>query len=185
MADSRNTRTTTDKQFAEARSAYDSGNFQRAEGLLKQIISQEPGYAGAYYYLGRLADATGYKAHAVPLFNEAVRLDPTNVTYIRSLAKQCDACGDRAAAVQALQQGLSRVPESSELGKLLQRIQKGASADEAITDRLEALRKASAEERYEDLRELARSLLELDDGLIEARGGRVQQYIGDSTDHED
>ena len=158
-----------DRAFAVARNHFNSGDIASAELLLKQIIAQDAAYAGAYYYLGRLANATGHPAHAVPLFEEAVRLEPANVEYVRGLAKHFETCDEIPRAMAALQSGITLNPRSRELQKLLDRMRTGSPAADDSGARLAEVRRLAGQDRYQELATLTEAILLDDEGNVEAR----------------
>ena len=52
--------------------------------LLQQVLSIEPGFADAYYYLGRAQDATGEGEQAVTSLNRAIQSNPSPDTLQRT-----------------------------------------------------------------------------------------------------
>lgn len=151
-----------------ARTAFEAGDFASAEKLLKHIISTEPQFAGAYYYLGRIAKATGHGQHAVPLFQEAVRLQPDNVEYLARFAKHLYATGMKTDAAAVLEHGLHQQPTASELQQLLEQIRAGADLTDS-EDEYRELKRLEQAGQHAALLEKAAAMLKEDESQTEAR----------------
>ena len=165
-----------DKTFAKARQHMDAGDRSTAERLLKQVIAEDAAYAGAYYYLGRIAQSAGYQAHAVPLLQEAVRLEPDNVEYVRYFARHLASIDQVDNALAVLREGLARNPASSELEKLLASMEKGEASAQSVT--VEQMHELAAREAYPELQVLSKRALDNDETNLRAR-----HYYGLSLFH--
>ncbi len=158
-----------DRAFSEAKSRFSAGDFKASERLLKQIISTAPAHAGAYYYLGRLANSTGYTDHAVPLLQEALRLEPENPDYVEGLVKQLISCGKHSDAAITLQHGLARCPANKQLLKLESQLSGDGGTATSSAGRRQAMHDAAAKEDYEGLLALARLAIADDEADLETR----------------
>ncbi len=153
--------------FAQARAAFEAGNFSAAEKLLKHLIATDREFAGSYYYLGRIANATGHKQHAVPLFQEAVRLEPGNIDYITQFAKHLYTNGVKDRAIATLEQAEPQ-SQSAALKQLLEQMRSGAAVMDSA-DRYLELSQLEKAHKYDVLLQKAAAILKEDESSLEAR----------------
>ncbi len=157
-----------DTAFARARQLIDAGDSATAERLLKEIIAQDREHAGAYHYLGRIARAAGYQAHATPLLQEAVRLQPDNADFVGYFANHLVQSGSPSQALGVVSDGLARLPGSEALQELKSALQAGGPVAKAAGS-IEELRQLASAERYAELKQRSQHALTQDDANLSAR----------------
>jgi tetratricopeptide (TPR) repeat protein len=72
---------------------------EQIEPLLRQAIEANPNAPAAYIELGRYFIQNGSPAEAQPLFEQALALDPTDVSLLIALAENAAVLGDTPAAI--------------------------------------------------------------------------------------
>src|SRR5512147_2086948 len=84
---------------------YQAGRSAEAEPLLEQILAIDPGYADALYLLGEIGASRGELERAIELERAAMRADPAEPAFRRSLGEllcrrgiALDEAGDTGAA---------------------------------------------------------------------------------------
>ena len=61
----------------QATAAFEAGNYDKAEGLLREVLGREPAYANVYNMLGVIAGHGNLPQKAVALFRQALSLNPS------------------------------------------------------------------------------------------------------------
>jgi len=61
---------------AKAHSLYDTGRLEDAEAAFRDILDRAPGYALAWFFLGRLRDTKGDRDAAIDFLRKAIEIDP-------------------------------------------------------------------------------------------------------------
>ncbi len=82
---------------------YESKQFKKAQASFKSIDSNNPEYAKAQYYLGRIAFDQDEYSDAIDFFEEATEYEETNANYFAWLG---NAYGMRVDEVSKLRQGM-------------------------------------------------------------------------------
>ncbi|HWY85853.1 MAG TPA: tetratricopeptide repeat protein [Gemmataceae bacterium] len=120
---------------------HQSGNFEQAESLYRQIIQTEPSHSAAHHLLGFLAHQSGRHETVITLIRQAITLEPANADHHFSLAIVLASQGQLAEAIACYRHTLRISPEHAEalinLGNLLK--VKG-NLDEAAACYRQALR---------------------------------------------
>jgi len=64
---------------------YQSGSFQEAEKVCRQILSKQPNNADAWHLLGLISGRTGQYDSAINDFNKAIHINPGVYSYYNNL----------------------------------------------------------------------------------------------------
>ncbi|MCP4748735.1 MAG: tetratricopeptide repeat protein [Desulfobacteraceae bacterium] len=72
--------------YERALSKSENGDSEAAMNFLRQLITQDPNHALAYNDLGVICYDRGDKASAQTYYEQAVRLSPDNITFLKNLA---------------------------------------------------------------------------------------------------
>jgi tetratricopeptide (TPR) repeat protein len=90
---------------------HQSGNWQQAEPLYRQILHADPNHSGAYLFLGAIAHQTGHHEDAVELVRHAIALNPHDPAYHYNLGNILTEQGRRDEAVACYQRALALNPQ--------------------------------------------------------------------------
>jgi tetratricopeptide (TPR) repeat protein len=88
--------------------AFENGQFEEAENLLRSMVEADEDNHAALYYLGRTCLALQQKKEAVELLEKAVELDPGEVTYHKWLARAYNSYAMQLGQIRALIMGLTK-----------------------------------------------------------------------------
>ena len=126
--------------LAHALEAANRGSADEAVAQASELLADDPLDADAYFLRGMVELESGDPAHAVDSLRRALYADPTFGLAAFTLARACDALGDRDAARRAYEQALRTLePEDDRHELLLQQVDLGDVAA-ACRARLAALR---------------------------------------------
>ena len=70
---------TVGQQRSEAISAYQVGDYERAEALFEGVLQREPIDAVSYYYLGAIAQSQRKYVRAMQMYEQSLRAQPSNL----------------------------------------------------------------------------------------------------------
>jgi Flp pilus assembly protein TadD len=96
----------------QALSAYEAGQYGRAEVILRQIVEQRPDDAAAWHLRGLTASRSGDLRNAVKHLMRAVESDRGNPAYCGALAEALSQLGRDADAVGPWQRAVDIDPEN-------------------------------------------------------------------------
>lgn len=85
----------------------ESIDLEGAMGAYRQAIALDPQHGGAHLQLGRILQATGAVAEAMPHFRVVLELDPRNAAAAFALGSTLDAQGETEEAIAAYRRALS------------------------------------------------------------------------------
>jgi tetratricopeptide (TPR) repeat protein len=105
------------RQLQEAQSLISSGQSDRAETLLQDIIRKNPADAGALTLLGVVRGQQGKNTEAEQLFRQALAADPDQISAWRDLALALANEHRYADALDACESGLKKSPRYAALRK--------------------------------------------------------------------
>jgi tetratricopeptide (TPR) repeat protein len=86
------------------------GRLPEAGRLYRQILSADPGYADAAFFLGTIAAGEGRSEEAISLYRDAVKAKPEEPTFLFALGNQYYRARRFEEAVQVLGRGLMLRP---------------------------------------------------------------------------
>ena len=100
--------------LGEATMKYANREFQKAIGLLLEIVRIAPGLPHAYHTLGLIYEERGQASKALKLFLMAAHLSKRNAHAWKSLAALCRSYGEREQCIYCLQRALAISPDDVE-----------------------------------------------------------------------
>jgi len=89
---------------------HQAGRLAEAEGLYRQILSQQPNHADAVHLLGILAGRTGRAQEALELLRRAIALNPSAAPYRASLGTMFARLGQHDDAIVAYRAAIGISP---------------------------------------------------------------------------
>ncbi|MGH9960422.1 MAG: tetratricopeptide repeat protein, partial [Pyrinomonadaceae bacterium] len=117
------------------------GYFTRAFELLKQVAEEKTGDAEFLLQLGYLYDRAGNEGKAMPLYERAIRLDPSKLEAAINLGAILTAQGRHSEAVRLWEDALTRNPglDPARINLALAHLRLGnrVSAEQALRKALE------------------------------------------------
>lgn len=103
-----------DLLFQQALRLHESGHFDEAEQIYRQILETAPDNPDVLNLLGLIAQAKGIHNQAVELFYKAVRQAPRHAPFYFNLALSLDAWGKYQEALDNYEKALKLSPELKE-----------------------------------------------------------------------
>ena len=100
--------------LAAARAQFQSGDYQSAASSLSSIIQRQPQNADAHYWLGRTELAQKQFPDAAHSFEQAASLQPGMTDALIAAAGAYEAAGNRAKAIEMLQQYAGAIRKSGD-----------------------------------------------------------------------
>jgi len=100
-----------DAVFRQAVHYHQSGAFEQAESLYRQILEGNPNHSDALHLLGVISHQTGKKDIAEGLILQAIRLNPERANYHNNLGILFQEEGKWTAAIACYQKALQIRPE--------------------------------------------------------------------------
>ncbi len=91
-----------------------SGNWQQAEEIFRQILAQKPNHAESWHQLGLLAFGRGDFDNSIDRFLRAISLDSSRDHYYANLGGAYYARGQTDAAIRAYRSALDLKPDRAE-----------------------------------------------------------------------
>lgn len=110
---------TTDPRLARAFDLLGAGRMGEAEGLVRQVLADDPRQPDALHLLGVIGTETGQAEAALPLLEQAVALAPARPEFRLGLANALYARRRWEDAVAACAAALKRRPDLAEAHNLL------------------------------------------------------------------
>ncbi|MHA1113518.1 MAG: O-linked N-acetylglucosamine transferase family protein [Alphaproteobacteria bacterium] len=110
---------TADARLARAFELFSAGRMGDAEGLVRQVLTDDPKQPDALHLLGVIGTETGHAEAALPLLEQAVALAPARPEFRHGLANGLYALRRWDAAAAAFGDALKRAPDFAEARNLL------------------------------------------------------------------
>lgn len=124
----------TTAQFAEATRCHESGKWQEAERLYRDVLTADPRHADSLHQLGLLAYQNGRNDVAIDLVTRAIDLAPDSAAFYNTLGSALLAVGRVADATAAFESSLRAGPDSIEVrNNLASTLQAQGRLDDAIS----------------------------------------------------
>lgn len=99
--------------LADARACFEQAQLDRADAIVQQILSRDPGCAPAVFLQGKILQAHHDFQAAADVFQRALDLGPRNAATLSELAQAQRYADDLAAAVASAEEAVALAPESS------------------------------------------------------------------------
>jgi predicted O-linked N-acetylglucosamine transferase (SPINDLY family) len=99
--------------LADARACFEQAQLDRADAIVQQILSRDPGCAPAVFLQGKILQARRDFQAAADAFQRALDLGPRNAATLGELAQAQRYSDDLAAAVASAEEAVALAPESS------------------------------------------------------------------------
>jgi tetratricopeptide (TPR) repeat protein len=97
--------------IADAIQCHESGRFQEAERIYRQILAADPANVAAWHLLGRLADQFGERETAIQCLRQAVSISPDYAEAHCDLGTVLEAQGTLSEAAAAYQRAIELKPQ--------------------------------------------------------------------------
>ncbi|MBU3605939.1 tetratricopeptide repeat protein [Polynucleobacter sp. MWH-Creno-3A4] len=128
-------------RIGEAVGVIQSGQFSKAENLLKEVLQSEPLNIAALEISGLVNAAQGKHAEAAKYLKQAAQINPHNFSTQYNLAKALSECNEHQASIAHHELAIKLSPNNPEAwnnyGKSLSSIKQSDRAIEAFTKALE------------------------------------------------
>ena len=109
------TREILENRLLDAVQSYDNRQYNKAETLLRAILTKDADNDAAWYYLGLTEACLGREDSAISDLENAVRLDPDNYWYRDRLAILYRSAGNTGKVMETYEEMLARHPKKTEV----------------------------------------------------------------------
>ncbi len=162
---------TIQQVFDLALQRHQAGRLQEAEGLYRQILTQQPFHAAAMHHLGLIAHQTGQNDVAIDLIRRAIAINPNYAEAYSNLGNVLWIQGRLDEAIALLRQAITLQPDLAEAhGNLGIALADKGELDEAIATLRQAIAlNPNFPEAHNNLGNALRDKGQLDESIISFR----------------